>query len=212
MAVRMVYRRTDHMANRLADKRARILRAARGIVAEDGWASATVANVALRADVAAGTIYRYWPSKAELSVEVVETVSAREVGVVRAIAASDEAPLEKLTAAIRTFSVRALRGRRLAYALIAEPIDPEVEQVRLIYRAQLVGCFEQILEEGRRRGVFASQAPAVAAACIVGALMEALIGPLALATGRGKEVDRQLVAEIIRFCVTASVGTSAVTA
>jgi hypothetical protein len=55
--------------------------------------------------------------------------------VVNGVADTDKIPADKLTAAIRTFANRALRGRRLAYALIAEPVDPEVEAVRLIHCA-----------------------------------------------------------------------------
>lgn len=202
----MVYRQTDGAARRLADKRARILAAARDLVADGGWSAAQVDNVAARAGVATGTVYRHWSSKAELCAEIVATVSAREVGIVKAVADADGSPVEKLEAAIRTFASRALNGRRLAYALIAEPVDPEVETVRLDYRAQLARCLERILREGIMRGAFPRLDPAVAAACIVGAFMEALVGPLAPAKGTGPRADRHLVEQITRFCLRASVG------
>lgn len=202
----MVYRQTDGAARRLADKRARILAAARDLVADGGWSAAQVDNVAAKAGVATGTVYRHWSSKAELCAEIVATVSAREVGIVKAVADADGSPVEKLEAAIRTFASRALNGRRLAYALIAEPVDPEVETVRLDYRAQLARCLERILREGIMRGVFPRLDPAVAAACIVGAFMEALVGPLAPAKGTGPRADRHLVEQITRFCLRASVG------
>ena len=202
----MVYRQTDGATKRLADKRARILAAARDLVADGGWAAAQVDHVAAKAGVATGTVYRHWSSKAELCAEIVATVSAREVGIVTAVADADGTPVEKLDAAIRTFASRALRGRRLAYALIAEPVDPEVETVRLDYRAQLARCFEGILREGIMRGVFPRLDPAVAAACIVGAFMEALVGPLAPAKGTGPRADRHLIEQITQFCLRASVG------
>lgn len=40
-------------------------------------------------------------------------------------------PSQKVRDAVRTFAARAIRGRRLAYGLIFEPIDPEVESTRL---------------------------------------------------------------------------------
>lgn len=202
----MVYRRTDKATKRQADKRARILKAARDLVAEGGWSATHVDHVALKAGVATGTVYRYWSSKSELCAEIVATVSTREVGIVKAIADDAGPPVEKLTSAIRTFASRALQGRHLAWALIAEPVDPEVETVRLEYRAQLARCFERILREGIMRGVFPRLDPAVAAACIVGAFMEALIGPLAPAKGTGSRADRHLVEQITQFCLRASVG------
>lgn len=203
----MAYRRTENATQRLADKRARILKAARDLVADGGWSAAQVDHVAAKAGVATGTVYRYWSSKAELCAEIVAAVSAREIGIVKAIADGDGSPMEKLSAAIRTFATRALRGRRLAYALIAEPVDPEVEAVRLDYRAQLALCLERILREGIMRGTFPRLDPAVAAACIVGAFMEALIGPLAPAKGTGPRADRHLIEQITQFCLRASVGT-----
>ena len=202
----MAYQRTVLGLQRQADKRARILRAARDLVADDGWPAAQVDHVALKAGVATGTVYRHWSSKAELCAEIVATISSREVGIVQAIADADGSPAEKLSAAIRTFAMRALRGRRLAYALIAEPVDPEVESVRLDYRAQLARCFERILREGIMRGIFPRIDPAVAAACIVGAFMEALVGPLAPAKGTGTRAERHLVEQITQFCLRASIG------
>ena len=202
----MVYRQTEKATQRLADKRARILAAARELVADGGWTAAQVDTVAAKAGVATGTVYRHWSSKAELCAEIVATVSAREVGIVAAVADADGTPVEKLEAAIRTFAGRALRGRRLAYALIAEPVDPEVETVRLDYRAQLARCFERVLREGIMRGAFPPLDPAVAAACIVGAFMEALVGPLAPAKGTGPRADRALVDQITHFCLRASIG------
>lgn len=202
----MVYRQTENATKRLADKRARILTAARDLVADGGWPAAQVDHVAAKAGVATGSVYSHWSSKAELCAEIVATVSAREVGIVKAVADADGSPVERLEAAIRTFAGRALRGRRLAYALIAEPVDPEVETVRLDYRAQLARCFEGILREGIMRGVFPRLDPAVAAACIVGAFMEALVGPLAPAKGTGPRADRHLIEQITQFCLRASVG------
>ena len=202
----MVYRQTDGATKRLADKRARILGAARDLVADGGWSAAQVDHVAAKAGVATGTVYRHWSSKAELCAEIVATVSAREVSIVKAVADADGTPVEKLDAAIRTFASRALRGRRLAYALIAEPVDPEVETVRLDYRAQLARCLEGILREGIMRGAFPRLDPAVAAACIVGAFMEALVGPLAPSKGTGPRADRHLIEQITQFCLRASVG------
>lgn len=202
----MVYRQTENATRRLADKRAHILASARDLVADGGWPAAQVDHVAAKAGVATGTVYRHWSSKAELCAEIVATVSAREVGIVKAVADADGSPVERLEAAIRTFAGRALRGRRLAWALIAEPVDPEVETVRLDYRAQLARCFEAILREGIMRGVFPRLDPAVAAACIVGAFMEALVGPLAPARGTGPRADRHLIEQITQFCLRASIG------
>ena len=63
----MVYRKTNDVEARLADNRKRILAAARALVREGGWPEAQVTNVAAAAGLATGAVYRYFPSKAELS-------------------------------------------------------------------------------------------------------------------------------------------------
>ena len=48
-----------------------------------------------------------------------------------AAAATGARRAERIAAGVETFARRALRGRRLAWALLAEPVDPAVEAERL---------------------------------------------------------------------------------
>ena len=75
-------------------------------------------------------IYRHFPNKSELVAEVFRYATEREVAAVAQACDGGETAADKLTAAVETFAQRALLGRRLAYALIAEPVDPRVEQER----------------------------------------------------------------------------------
>ena len=59
----MPYRRTENVVRRLAEREQTILGAAQSIVGEKGMGAVQIAAVAQRADIAAGTIYRYFPSK-----------------------------------------------------------------------------------------------------------------------------------------------------
>ena len=175
----MVYRKTNDVEARLADNRKRILAAARALVAEGGWPEAQVTNVAVAAGVATGTVYRYFPSKAELFVEVLSTVSQREVDVLDAIANGPEPAPQRLHAAITAFVKRAMRNRRLAYALIAEPCDPEIDRARLSYRHAISKQIMRIVRDGQESGAFRADLDAgIAATVIVGGFMEGLIGPL----------------------------------
>src|SRR5437660_237885 len=79
----MVYRRTDKVLRRLAQRHATIVDAARAIAAEGGMAAVQIAPVAERAGIAAGTVYRYFPSKTALIAAVVAAVSERELAAVR---------------------------------------------------------------------------------------------------------------------------------
>ena len=93
-------------------------------------AAIQIAPVAARAGIAAGTVYRYFPGKIELVGALVESVAEREIEAVRRAADAAPGPLSALAAAIATFAARALRNRRLAWAVIAEPVDAETDAVR----------------------------------------------------------------------------------
>jgi len=202
----MVYRRTERVEARLADNRARILQAARRLVAESGFREAQIATIATAAGVAVGTVYRYFPTKAELFAEIVRSVSQREVDVLRDIADSGGPASERLAAAVRAFASRALRGRRLAAAVLAEPVDPEVDDVRLEYRRLHCGNFERIIREGIQAGEFPAQDVSAGAACLVGAFMEGLVSPLAMESASADDDNARLIDAIVRFALRAISG------
>jgi AcrR family transcriptional regulator len=175
----MAYRQTAAVETRLQDNRSRILASARHLVSEGGWREAQVASVAAAAGMATGTVYRYFPSKAELFAEVLGAVSQREVDVMTEISRSDGTALSRLHSAVTTFVKRAMRNPRLAYALIAEPCDREIDEARLTYRAAISEVIRSIIVSGQSSGEMRGDVqPEVAATVIVGGFMEGLIGPL----------------------------------
>lgn len=175
----MAYRRTPEIEAHLASNREKILEAARALVSEGGWPAAQIIPIAAAVGLATGTIYRYFPSKAELYVEVLARVSQREIDMLDAIAGGTEPAPRRLQMAITTFVTRAMRTRRLAYALFVEPCEGEIDQARLQFRQSVSRQFLRIVKDGQRAGQFRSDAePELAATIIVGGMMEALTGPL----------------------------------
>src|SRR5260221_8444111 len=85
-------------------------------------------------------------------------------------------PLSALAAAISTFAARALERRRLAFALMAEPVEPEIDGARAAYREALTGEFEKLIRKALGAGRLPDQDAALAAPALVGALVEGLIG------------------------------------
>ena len=200
----MAYRKTAKVHEQMADKRVRILDAARQAVAKGGFAQVSIASVADAAGVASGTVYRYFESKSELLAEVVSRVSEQEVELVAAIARRGGPPETRLIEAVELFAKRALRSGRLAYALIVEPSHPEVEAVRTLYRRRLADAFAAIVSDGVGTGIFPPQESQVAAAAIVGVLMEGLVGPIAAE----RPDDREgLLQGIVAFCRRGVAGT-----
>lgn len=175
----MPYRRTENVVRRLAARKEAIIAAALSVAAEGGMAAIQIAPIAARADIAAGTLYRYFPGKTELLGALIDAVSEREVAAVRRAADAAPGPLSALAAAVATFAARALRKHRLTFALVAEPVDADVNIIRLGYRKALVAELEARIRSAIAGGHLPDQDASLAAPAIVGALMEGLIGPLA---------------------------------
>lgn len=175
----MPYRPTERTRARLAAARERIVAAALDQLAEGGYASASVVAVARRAGVATGSVYRHFPSKADLFAEAFRRASQREVDVLRGMADRSEPVAHRLAAWVDAFVRRALAEPVRAYALIAEPVDPAVEAERLTFRRAYADLFERALRDGVDAGDLPPLDARLTAAAIVGALAEALVGPLA---------------------------------
>jgi AcrR family transcriptional regulator len=175
----MPYRRTENVVRRLAEREQAILAAATAMAGEGGMGAVQIAAVAGRAGIAAGTVYRYFPSKTDLVAELVAVVAEREIGAMRAAADAAPGPLSALAAAIVTFAARALAERRLAWAVIAEPVDADIDAVRLDFRQSLAAELATRIRVAILGGHLPDQDADVAAPAIVGALMEGLLGPLA---------------------------------
>ena len=193
----MAYRPTDRTRARAAAAKERIVAAALEQLADGGYASAGVQPVAARAGVAVGTVYRHFPSKGDLFAEAFRRASQRELDVVVDVSAADGRPAgERVAAAVEAFARRALAGPVLAYALLAEPVDPAVEAERLRFRTGYRDAFARVLEDGVRDGELRPHDTRTVAAAYVGALGEALVGPLSAANGGPKEA---LIATLVQF-------------
>jgi AcrR family transcriptional regulator len=198
----MVYRRTEKVLRRLAARHDAIIAAARALAAERGMNAVQMAPVAERAGIAAGTVYRYFPSKTDMVGALVTSVSEREIGAIRSAADAAPGPLSALAAAVTTFAARALRQRRLAWALIAEAVDADVERIRLPYRRELAAEFEARLIAAIAGKHVPEQDAAVAAPALVGALLEGLAGALSAAAA-SEAKTRETVQTLTLFALRA---------
>jgi AcrR family transcriptional regulator len=185
----MAYRRTERVLQHLAARHDTIVAAARAIAAEQGLGAVQIVPVAERAGIAAGTVYRYFPAKTDLVKALVEAVSARELAAFRRAADAAPGPLSALAAGLVTYAARALRHRRLAFAVSAEPVDVAVDELRLAARRALAAELEARVRAAAAGGHLPEQDAGVAAAALVGLMVEGLLGPLASLAEAGKARD-----------------------
>lgn len=175
----MVYRRTQQVVKRLAARRSAILAAARDAAADGGMGAVQIAPVATRANVAAGTVYRYFPSKADLISELIAEVSRDKLVAIRRAADAAPGPSSALAAAVTTVAVHIASHRKLAWGILAEPVDVDVTASRIASRREIAAEIELRISAAVRAGHLPAQDTALAATALLGALHESLVGPLA---------------------------------
>jgi AcrR family transcriptional regulator len=197
----MAYRRTDRESARLAARYGAIVEAARALATESGLGAVQIVPVAERAGIAAGTVYRYFPSKDDLVAAVISATTEREVAAIRAATAAAPGALSGLAAAIVAFASGTLRMRKLAWAMLAE-VPEGGDSGRFALRRNVGGEFEGLIRAAITAGQLPDQPPAPMAAAVIGAAVESLVGPLAPASAR-PEFERAAVREIALFALRA---------
>jgi AcrR family transcriptional regulator len=148
-------------------------------------------------------VYRHFPSKGDLFAEVFRKASQREVDALKATTARGEPAATRLAAWVETFVRRALAEPVRAYALIAEPVDPAVEAERLTFRRAYADLFARALTNGTDSGELPPLDADLTAAAIVGALAEALVGPL-----QHRDAGADALVDALQTFVLRSVGTA----
>ena len=100
---------------------------------------------------------------------------------------------------VATYAGRALGNRRLAWALVYEPVDPLVDAERLAYRREYREQMAALLRRGIDAGEIPAQDADVAAAAVVGVISETLVGPLS-PVAHGTRSEKEIVAGIVTLC------------
>jgi len=208
----MAYRETEKMRHRKTAARQQIANCTFQCVAEGGFRNAKITRIAQLAGVATGTIYRHFKSKEDLFAEIFRQATQREVDKVAEALATPGNATTRLENALRQFAERALKAPVIAWSLIAEPVDPKLEEERLAYREAYATLFEQAIREGIEEGCIPDQDARQSSTCLVGAIAESFVGPLSprqagqVAAGETNNND-SLVNTIIRFCIQGLTGT-----
>jgi len=191
--------RVIELPARREDTRTRLLRAAGEVLEAGGYAAASVAAIAERAGVATGTLYRHFPSKAELFVELYRAIGDAELAAMQEAAQTTRTAAEELDAVIATFAGRAMSRPQLAWALVYEPLDPLVDAERVRYRRAYAQRMASFVRERVESGELPDQDPDTTAAALIGGIVEALVSPLSPVAGGNADPDAVIVA-LTAFC------------
>lgn len=141
--------------------REKIIEAAKAVFSERGYFKAKIDEIAERAGVAKGSIYTYFPSKADLFfsllIEGLDALGKRFEYIVR----SELSPIEKLEKILDAYLESFLIHREFLTTLLLEERVFEKERMKekrpkMIKRKldELLRSLQSIMEEGIREGAF----------------------------------------------------------
>lgn len=163
---------------RIARSRAKLLAAARQILAESGASALTVDAVAELSGVAKSTLYRHWPSRTALVVDVfrsvMPTTDAPDVGLPFAVG---------LRTHVRTIAASFADPdwTRILPALFALRLEfPDIDELTRVDREEKLQALATLLDHGVAEGsIPAGLDPNAIAATLIGpSFMLALIGDI----------------------------------
>lgn len=189
----------------MEQNRMAILDSARELIAHGGFKEASIQAIAERAGVSTGLVYRYFENKSQILIEVLSDAIRREVEILDHIAKSDLSAKQKLQKSVTTFVKRAMNSPQLAYSLMFEPVDPEMEHERFRSKQLIKQSIKEILAEGKVNGEFDFEDLNTAALGVVGSMTFVVIEPLN--PSRNVMFDQNykdyFVKQIADFCVNA---------
>lgn len=201
----MSYKRSSLMQERMEQNREAILQSARELIAQGGIKDAQIQAIAERAGVSSGLVYRYFDNKSQVLIEVLSEAIQHEVKILNHIAESELTSKQKLDKAVTTFVKRAMNSPQLAYSLMFEPVDAELEHERFRSKQLIKQSIKEILVAGKINGEFGFEDLNTAALCVVGAMTFVVIEPLN--PSRNVMFDQNykdyFVKQIAQFCVNA---------
>lgn len=193
------------MQERMEQNREAILQSARELIAQGGIKDAQIQAIAERAGVSSGLVYRYFDNKSQVLIEVLSEAIQHEVKILNHIAESELLSKQKLDKAVTTFVKRAMNSPQLAYSLMFEPVDAELEHERFRSKQLIKQSIKEILAAGKINGEFGFEDLNTAALCVVGAMTFVVIEPLN--PSRNVMFDQNykdyFVKQIAEFCVNA---------
>jgi len=189
----------------MEQNRQTILQSARELITSGGIKDAQIQAIAERAGVSSGLVYRYFENKSQVLIEVLSAAIQHEIQILNSIAQGAQTAETKLHKAVTTFVKRAMNSPQLAYSLMFEPVDPNLEHERFRSKQLIKQSMSEILAEGKASGEFEFQDLNTAALCVVSSMTFVVIEPLS--PSQHAKFDQNnidaFVKQIADFCVNA---------
>jgi AcrR family transcriptional regulator len=182
-------------------RREEIRAMATAVFAAQGFASATMRDIAAETGILAGSLYHYFRSKDEILVEGLTRYYADSIRDLRAIVERDVPPTDMLSELI-SLAVRYLVERRDETTILHNDFDYLRRQAAFEFivgeAAEVENCWERAIERGIAAGDFTGDVtPSLAYRAIIGAIFSTARWYDPTAPMGPAEFTRQLTATIL---------------
>jgi AcrR family transcriptional regulator len=182
---------------RSGERHGEIADAAMAVFASKGFAAAKMSEIAERAGVSKGAVYRYFPTKEALFRAVVEQ-RGLDISALKKLAAAAEAPLDILPMLLSHVAVALEQAelRQLALMVIGE--SGNFPELATVWRDRVVepalGLLMALIEGGQERGSIRPGDPRLMAMSIAGPMLMGAIWRQVVEPAGGAPVDLNALA------------------
>ena len=152
-----------------------ILEAAQTLFAQFGYRKTTVDEIAHTANVAKGTMYKYFRSKDDIFAEVVHREGDQIIQLIEEAVKREEDPIKKIRALILV-KIKEIKKAVSFYRVtreVAHELWPIMDSVRLDFLDWECEVITKILNEGNKTGQFKIARPEMVG-CIIATVFKAL--------------------------------------
>jgi AcrR family transcriptional regulator len=185
--------------------REKILEGGRRAFTAGGFRGTSVPSIAAEAGVSVGLIYRYFPSKEELFLELCISGTPAELEELEEHLAPIDDPVERLTVAIDSYFdalLQAIGAPLVLQALAAAPADERIRSALRRRGDDLRGFSAQFVRDAIRRGELPDDADVDEIAAVTTMLLDAALVGVA---EQGDDMDRGQVRDrVVRSVVAIS--------
>jgi AcrR family transcriptional regulator len=188
------------------EMRERILEGGRRAFIAGGFRGTSVPSIAAEAGVSVGLIYRYFPSKEELFLELCISGTPEELTHLAERIAPIEDPVERLTVAIDSYFdalFHAIGAPLVLQALAAAPADERIRGALRRRGDDLRGFSASFIADAIRRGELDTATDVDEVAAMTTMLLD---GALVAVAEDGDDLDRDVVRDRVVRTVAAATG------
>ncbi len=150
-----------------AERRPQIMRAAVRALARSNYRTTSIAEIAAEAGITEPAVYRYFNTKKELFIAILEDVGARVLDLWEEILRKADSPLEALTKISADYYDRAMTKRGELKVLFQALAEVDDQDIRTALRSQFSGyvtLLERIIVQMQAAGLIRADLDARAAA------------------------------------------------